>query len=204
MTRSAFARSAQIAATLAVCFVAAASIGAQPDQSQQPPRERLLGVAREIMQAARYCAVITVDEAGWPQARTIDAFAPDETMVVWFATNPKSRKVAQIQKDPRVTLYYFDVRSQGYVTLLGRARLVNDKAEKSTRWKEGWEAFWPDRDASYLLVEVTPERLEVVSPTHGIGTDPVTWKPFTVEFGAPGRTANVSPPNGKRESAERR
>lgn len=182
MTRSAFVRSVRIAAALGLCIIAGASVSARPEQGPQPSRERLLSVARDIILAARYCAVITVDEAGRPQARTIDAFAPDENMIVWFATNPKTRKVAQIQKDPRVTLYYFDAQSQGYVTILGRARLVNDKAEKSKRWKEGWDAFWPDRDASYLLVEVTPERLEVVSPKHGIGADPITWKPFAVEF----------------------
>jgi general stress protein 26 len=148
-------------------------------------RDELIGAARQIMTAARYCAVITVDEAGRPQARTIDAFEPDMAMVVWFATNPKSRKVAQIRRDPRVTLYYFDPGSQGYVTLFGRARLVDDPAEKRARWKPGWEAFYPDRQASYLLVAVTPERLEVMSPKLGIGGDPTTWTPPFVVFRDP-------------------
>jgi len=145
-------------------------------------RDDLIAAARRIMIAARYCAVITVDDTGRPQARTIDAFEPDADMVVWFATNPRSRKVGQIEKDPRVTLYYVDPGSLGYVTLLGRARLVDDPAEKRARWKPGWEAFFPDRDAGYLLVAVTPERLEVVSPKLGINGDPVTWTPPSVVF----------------------
>lgn len=157
---------------------------AQAPAPAAPGREVLLAAARTIMQAARYCTVITVDADGRPQARAIDAFAPESDMVVWFATNPKSRKVAQIQRDPRVTLYYFDSKDPqaGYVTLFGRARLVNDPAEKAKHWKEGWEAFWPDRGAGYLLVEVTPERLEVSSPGKGIGSDPVTWAPPSVDF----------------------
>jgi general stress protein 26 len=106
-------------------------------------------------------------------------------MVVWFATNPNTRKVAQIRKDPRVTLYYYSSAAMGYVTLLGRARLVNDATEKQKRWKPGFEAFWPDRGAGYLLVEVTPERLEVVSMKHKIGNDPATWAPQAVTFGVP-------------------
>lgn len=160
----------------------ASSAAGQAPASARPTRAALLEVARSIMDASRYCAVITVDASGWPQARTMDVFPPDDQMVVWFATNPKSRKVAQIQRDARVTLYYFDTQSMGYVTLLGRARLVDDPAEKKKRWKDGWEAFWPDRDKSLLLVEVTPERLEVVSPGHGVEGDPVTWAPPVVEF----------------------
>lgn len=175
-------RGACLALVCAMGLISASSVVAQAPAPAAPSRATLLEVARSVMQAARYCAVITVDASGRPHARAIDAFAPDEAMVVWFATNPKSRKVTEIRSDARVTLYYFDPQSMGYVTLLGRARLVDDPAEKQKRWKDGWEAFWPDRDKSYLLVEVTPERLEVVSPGHGIDGDPVTWAAPTVEF----------------------
>jgi general stress protein 26 len=177
---------ARLAAPLGAALVLAMAAGAaaQPGAPSPPDRDAILAAARTIMQAARYCAVITVDADGRPQARAIDAFAPEPDMSVWFATNPKSRKVAQIERDPRVTLYYFDSSDPdaGYVTLFGRARLVNDEAEKARRWKKGWEAFWPNRDAGYLLVEVTPERLEVSSPKLGIASDPMTWAPASTTF----------------------
>jgi len=175
-------RSATIGLACAIGLVCAVSAGAQTPDRPAPSRAALVEVARSIIEASRYCAVITVDSSGRPQARTIDAFAPDEAMVVWFATNPKSRKVAEIKRDPRVTLYYFDPKSMGYVSLVGHARLVDDPVEKQKRWKAGWEAFWPDRDKSFLLVEVTPERLELVSSQHAIEGDPVTWEPRIVSF----------------------
>jgi len=149
-------------------------------------RERLLGAAREIMTAARYCALITQDQSGRAQARTMDAFPPDKDMVVWFGTNPRTRKVKQIERDPRVTLYYFDPQSMGYVAMLGTARLVSDPMEKKGRWKNGWEAFYPDRERGYILIAVTPERIEVVSPKQGIEGDSAAWIPPAVEF-EPGR-----------------
>ena len=169
---------------LALCLARVLPAGAQ-STAASPEREQLLKAAREIMAASRYCAVITVDAAGRPVARAIDAFAPDERMVVWFATNPKTRKVQDLRRDPRVTLYYFDQRSPGlgYVTMYGRARLVDDEAEKQKRWKPEWAKLWPDRHESYLLVEVRPERLEIVSPQHGLNSDPVTWRPIVVELG---------------------
>jgi general stress protein 26 len=160
-----------------------ASAGARDQRTapvQAPQADRLITVAREIMNGARYCGLVTLNEAGGPEARTIDPFLPGDDMVVWFATNPKSRKVRQIQRDPRVALHYFDPQALGYVTVIGTARLVDDAAEKKKRWKDGWEAFYPDRDRSYLLVAVTPERIEVVSTKHGIAGDPVTWTPPSV------------------------
>jgi general stress protein 26 len=158
------------------------AVVAQAPAAAPVDRQAMLGAARAIMTKVGICSVITVDESGRPQARAVDVFPPDEQMVVWFATNPKSRKVAQIKRDPRVTLYYYDPAAMEYVTLLGRARLVSDPAEKQKRWKDSFRAFWLDRGEGYLLVEVTPERLEVVSPGRKILNDPVTWQPPAVTF----------------------
>ena len=155
-----------------------------PAFAQQPSfsREGLITAARETMTNTRYCALITTGRDGRAQARTMDAFAPEEDMTIWLATNPLSRKVAEIRRNPRVTLYYFDRESAAYVTIYGTARLVNDKTEKAKRWKEDWKTFYPDRDKSYLLIRVTPERLEVVNINKGVvGTSP-TWQPLSVTF----------------------
>jgi general stress protein 26 len=103
-------------------------------------------------------------------------------MVVRIGTNRHTRKVAEIARDPRVTLYYFDAPSASYVTLQGYARVVTDRAETERFWKPEWEAFYPNREADYLLIAVTPERIEVVSESRGITGDPVTWRPPAVEF----------------------
>ena len=145
-------------------------------------REQLIAEAREIMTSARYCALITIDGSGRAQARTMDAFAPDEKMSVWFGTNPLSRKVAEIRRHQRVTLYYFDRENQAYVTVHGIARLVNDAEEKARHWKDDWKTFYPDRDKNYLLIEVRPLKLEVVNIKKGIVGDSRTWRPPTVTF----------------------
>ena len=155
---------------------------------QQPPqqlsRDTLIATAREIMGAARYCALITVDSKGRVHARTMDPFPPDENMLIWFGTNPKSRKVAEIRGNNRVTLYYFDRESPAYVTISGIARLVNDPAEKARRWKDEWRAFYPDREKGYLLIAVTPKELEIVNEKKGIVGDAIRWNPPTVRLGS--------------------
>jgi len=159
-----------------------AGTAAAQDARSAPTRDDLVRAAREIIGTARYCALVTLDSAGRLQARAIDAFAPDGDMVVRIGTNRRTRKVAEIEQDPRVTLYYFHAPSASYVTVQGRARMVTDTAETRRFWKPEWEAFYPDRAADYVLIAVTPERIEVVSESRGIVGDPRTWRPPAVEF----------------------
>jgi general stress protein 26 len=152
-------------------------------QPRQPfSRDKLIDAAREIMTATRYCALITTDGRGRTNARTMDAFPPDENMVVWFGTNPLSRKVAEIRRHPRVTLYYFDRENQAYVTLHGAARVVNDPQEKQRHWQDDWKDFYPDLEKGYVLIEVRPERLEVVNTKTGIVSKSPSWQPPSVTF----------------------
>jgi len=163
-------------------MMAPASGCTQEDQLSTPKRDTLLSVAREYIQAVRYCALITVDSTGQPHVRTMDPFLPDENMVVWLGTNRNSRKVQEIRNNPRVTLYYSDDKGAGYVAIMGTAYLVDDAKEKAVWWKEEWGEFYPDREDSYLLIKVIPEKLEIINYKHGIIADTETWRTPSVEF----------------------
>jgi general stress protein 26 len=158
-----------------------------PGQEAKPAgveRSVVTKAAREMMVKVRYCTMVTLGLDGHPQARIVDAFAPEADMSVWIATKPVTRKVREIGKDPRVTLLYFDHADPGYVTLLGTAEIVGDAEEKAKRWKEDWAAFYKDRNHGddYVLIRVRPRRLEIVSYGHGLLNDPETWRPISVEF----------------------
>lgn len=144
-------------------------------------RAKALRVARDIMRATRYCALVTMDATAGSVARTIDPAPPDSLMIVRFVTNPQSRKVRQLAADPRVVLYYFDATAQRYATLYGRARVVA-AADRARRWHEAWTPFYPDRARNVTMYEVVPERLEVVSPGEGLTGDSVSWAPPAVLF----------------------
>ena len=165
---------------LIALLIAPVAISAQ--EPKKWSRAELVSAAREIMNTVRYCALITVDSRGTTNARAMDAFAPDDQMVVWLATNPHSHKVAEIRRHPQVTLYYFDRENQAYVTIHGIARLVNDAREKMRHWKDEWKAFYPNRDRDYLLIEVRPVRLEVVNTKAGMVGEAGTWQPPSVSF----------------------
>lgn len=143
--------------------------------------------ARVIMAAAKYAVFVTLDSTGHPQTRTVQPVDPDSFMVVRFATNPRSRKVGEVERDARASLHYFDPGSLAYVTLYGRARLIRSAAEKSRYWNPAWTPYYSDRDTSVVLIEVTPERLELVDIKRQISGDPLTWRPPTLQLPARGR-----------------
>ena len=148
----------------------------------QPSRDVLLVAAEEIIEAARYCGLVTFDESGNAKVRTMDPFPPDDDWSIWMGTNRGSRKVREIEEDSRVTLYYYSIDHVGYVAVYGTAHLVDDPVEKASRWKNEWEALYPDRDAQYLLIQVIPYRMEVINYSRVIQGDPVTWEPPSIVF----------------------
>ena len=166
---------------LTFLFIPFLSLGQNLSQKDSA-NVKLVTAAREIMTEAGTCALITLDEEGRPRVRVMDPFLPESDFTVWFGTNPKSRKVAQIKKNPKVTLYYLDSDSSGYVMIHGTAELVDNQKEKEKHWKEEWEAFYPKRPEGYLLIKVTPEWMEVISISRGIAGDPLTWQPSKILF----------------------
>jgi len=157
---------------------------AQVTQSDLPPRADVIAVAKDIMRDARYCTLVTIGPDGQPQARIVDPFTPDADLTIWIATNPLTRKVQEVRRDPRVTLLYFISATSEYVTVLGTAVLVTDAVQKAAHWKADWAALYKDqnRGEDYMLLRVKPSRLEVVSVRRGVTNDPKTWRPVTVDL----------------------
>ena len=164
-------------------LLAIPSLGfSQNSENSDSVNNKLINAAREIMSSAETCALITLDHEGRPRVRAMDPFLPESDFTVWFGTNIKSRKVEQIKKDPRVTLYYLEKDGSGYVMVHGIAQIVNNQKEKDKRWKVEWEAFYPNKSEDYLLIKVSPEWMEVISYARGVAGDPITWEAPRVIF----------------------
>jgi general stress protein 26 len=162
-------------------------ISAQDKKPPTPDRASLIAAAREIMQAQKYCALITIDEAGRPQARTMNPFPPEENMTVWIATNTNTRKVQQMRHDPRVTLYYADhTNATGYVAIMGRAVLIDDMTEIMKRKRAYWDTAFPGLK-NIVLIKVIPEQLEVINYKQGALGDTSTWRAPFISFDTPSK-----------------
>jgi general stress protein 26 len=163
--------------------------GALPGVAQPPAnaprRAQVLKAAREVIAKARYATFVTVDDAGRPQARIVDPAPPEgEVFHVWFATNVRTRKVAELKADGRSALAWFDRGGMATLTLRGRAEVVADPAEKARRWRKAWAPFYPGgaSDPDLVLIRFQPSSLEISSPRHRLANDPATWRPVILSF----------------------
>lgn len=174
---------------LLLCCILFAESGmhAQDKSAKAPARDSVIAAAREIIALQKYCALVTIDSSGRPLARTMNPFPPDDDMVVWIATNSRSRKAREIRTNPRVCLYYANHgQAVGYVTITGRAVLVDDMTEKVKRKRDYWDQAFPDWKY-LLLIKVIPEKLEVINYKRGMLNDPLTFAAPSIEFGKPNK-----------------
>lgn len=173
-----------LGASLHLVILPATASQGNPQRPARPARAEIIAAARDIVQKARYCSLITIAGDGHAQARIVDPLEPDADFTIWIATNPLTRKVREIQRNPRTTVLCFDAATSGYVTIVGRAALVTDATEKQKHWKDDWAAIYPKgaRDGDFMLIRVTPLRLEIVSESRGMVGDPKTWRPLAIDF----------------------
>jgi len=144
--------------------------------------EKVKQVALSIMNQASTCALITVDSEGITYPRMMQTLPTEDDFVVWLATNPKTRKAAQIIENSKVSLYYIIENSDGYVSIQGKAELVNSKDAKEKYWKEGWEAFYQDKEKDMILIKIVPETMEIVSYQNGITSTEENWAAEKIVF----------------------
>jgi general stress protein 26 len=146
--------------------------------------EFLLDVARQTVEAAGTASLVTLDENGAPSSRSIAAFAPDDDFARFvIGSNLESRKVDHIERDPRVLLTYLDGANRGYLTVVAKAYIERDAAERTTYWVDRFSAFFPGGPESdeYQLMIVVPERLELRSFGLKVADKPTRWSPVMLE-----------------------
>jgi len=146
-------------------------------------RDSIISAAREMIGSLTYCALVSMDSTGGISVRTMNPFPPDENMIVWMATNKHTRKYFEIQKNPNVTLYYADhSKADGYVSIKGKAELVDDMSIKLKMKRDYWEQAFPDFN-DLILIKVIPEKLEVINYKHKLNNAAVTWDPPSIYLG---------------------
>ncbi len=142
----------------------------------------ILKSARALIDSVAWCALVTIDSNGRANVRTMDPFPPDQNMIIWLGTNKNSRKVRDIRQHSSVSLYYNDPAGGGYVTIQGNAELVDDAASRAKYWKKRWDQFYTEREKTYVLIKVIPEKLFIIDYKNGLTGDAVTWEANSVSF----------------------
>lgn len=127
--------------------------------------QKYLEAVRAVMVRAEFCFLISHSRQGELHARLMQPFLPEEDLTVWFGVNARSRKVHEIEANQLVTMAYHFQPESAYVSLQGRAALVDDLEMRRRYWRQEWSEFWTDgpEGDDYLLVRVQPYQIDIMN-----------------------------------------
>ena len=94
---------------------------------------------------------------------------------LWFLTSKLTSLVPDIENDARVNVS-FSGEQQGFVSVSGRARIINDRAKLEELWNPAFVTWFPGgiNDPNLSLLSIEAESAESWKTLHGA---------FTVLFG---------------------
>lgn len=131
---------------------------AMAEKSESEQREKV----REMIKDIAVCTLVTHD-GGRLRARPMHAAGMDaDGKTLWFFSQAGTEKNEEVQKDPDVLLSYSDPKTQNYVSIAGKARVVRDVAKQKELWTESMKTWFPKgaEDPSVSLISVTAESAE--------------------------------------------
>lgn len=85
----------------------------------------------------------TVDENGVPQLKAMIKTAANGLKEFWFCSNTSSKRVAQIQKNPNASLYFYDEKTFEGLMLNGKAEVSYDDGKRKEFWNDGMKKYYP-------------------------------------------------------------
>ncbi len=132
-------------------------------------------IALGIINQASTCALITIDENGFPISRMMQTLPTENDFIIWLATKPNTRKAEHVKVNEKVSVYFTENQSTGYVCIQGVAELVNDLEIKKSHWKEGWQSYYSNMETDMILIKIIPTAIELVSYSKGVISTEENW-----------------------------
>ena len=110
-----------------------------PEVREEPEVARLLAAARAAVTEVPYCWVITAADGGNAHARVVKAFSNqtgEDWWTRWFLTRRLARKTTEIRNAGYVTLAFQHDSGKAYVSLAGRAELIDERPAVESRLQQ--------------------------------------------------------------------
>lgn len=114
---------------------------------------------REIAKDANICMFVT-DLSSLPLAgRPMATQEVDEQGNIWFMSDRNSDKNKHIEDDEQVQLFYSHTNNYEYLSIFGRAEIVNDRSKIEELWTPMAKTWFKEGkdDPNISLLKVIPE-----------------------------------------------
>ena len=115
----------------------------------------------EMLHAFETAMMVTRAPSGPLDCRPMHIAALEKDGRLWFITSIESDAALHVKKDPEVLLVMQDEHRR-YLSIFGRAAVVNDREQIRRLWKEPYRVWFPGGvdDLDVVLIGVTPDYAE--------------------------------------------
>ena len=123
------------------------------DSSSFADRQKVWDLVKDI----KIAMMVTQDKDHGLSARPMAAAQTNYDGTLWFMAREGSPKLAEIEQDSHVLLAYSHPSKQDYVSIVGKGRVVRDRAKVNELWSEAdrvWFPKGPDDAIALIAVEV--------------------------------------------------
>ena len=127
---------------------------------------------RTLIKDIRFAMLTTRSSDGALNCRPMVTQEEDRDDTLWFFTGKNTHKSTDIIANPQVNVSYSDPASQRYISVCGRAVMVEDRIRIRKWWRPAYAVWFPQgpEDPELALLRITVERIDVwQAPTTWIG-----------------------------------
>jgi len=126
------------------------------------PRPDEIAKLREMIKDIRLAMLTTVENDGTLRSRPMAAQQAEGDVDLWFFTHAGSPKADEVRRDDRVNVSFSDNGKNRWISVSGRAAIVQDKAKMEELWQPILKAWFPRGldEPGLALLKVDVEQAE--------------------------------------------
>lgn len=121
-----------------------------------------LGKLIELIKDVKIAMLTTVIPDGSLHSRPMVAQQPEPDGTLWFITGKSTSKVQEIKHDQHVNVAFADLADNKFVSISGRASVIDDRSKEEQLWNPAYRAWFPNGldDPDLTLIKVDMDGAE--------------------------------------------
>jgi general stress protein 26 len=115
--------------------------------------------ALALVDAAQIAMLGTNGDDGYPNIKAMIKMEYEGLKTIWFSTNTSSKRIGQLERDPKACVYFVDFENWKGLMLVGAVEILQDSQARERLWREGYERYYPlgVTDPDYSVLRFTAE-----------------------------------------------
>lgn len=130
--------------------------------SVENPHNEGIKKLNELIKDIETAMLVTADTDGTLRSRPMGTQQIESDGDLWFFTGKNSSKTHAIEHDQHVNISYSSPKDNRYVSVSGRAEIIEDKKKIEELWNPMLKAWFPEGidDPNITLIKVNVEQAE--------------------------------------------